>query len=127
MAAGGKKKGSKKEKDATRNRAGARRINEAAIDNVVGDEPPKSAAEESRRARGRARETINSDSGLSTLRDLNKAEKTKAQRLGRDPDFLYKRSGLLRPEYDQELGYKKGGKVRGCGVAQRGLTKGTMR
>ena len=24
-------------------------------------------------------------------------------------------------------GYAKGGKVRGCGVAQRGLTKGTIR
>jgi hypothetical protein len=24
------------------------------------------------------------------------------------------------------MGYKKGGKVRGCGVAQRGLTKGRM-
>ena len=24
-------------------------------------------------------------------------------------------------------GYKRGGKVRGCGIAQRGLTKGTMR
>jgi len=126
MAAGGKKKGSKKEKDATRNRARARRINEAAIDSVVGDEPPKSAAEESRRARGRSRETINSDSFLSNLRDLNKSEKARAARENRDPDFLYKPSKLLRPEYNQELGYKKGGKVRGCGVAQRGLTKGRM-
>ena len=33
-------------------------------------------------------------------------------------------SGKLKPGM---AGYKKGGKVRGCGVAQRGLTKGTMR
>ena len=24
------------------------------------------------------------------------------------------------------VGYKKGGKVRGCGIAQKGLTKGKM-
>ncbi len=33
-------------------------------------------------------------------------------------------SGKLKPGM---AGYKKGGKVRGCGIAQRGLTKGTMR
>jgi hypothetical protein len=32
-------------------------------------------------------------------------------------------SGKLKPGM---AGYKKGGKVRGCGVAQRGLTKGRM-
>ena len=126
MAAGGKKK-DRQTYTQMLNMAKARRANESMVDSVVGDEPPNSAAEESRRARGRSRETINSDSFLSTLRDLNKSEKARALRENRDPDFLYKPSKLLRPEYNQELGYKKGGKVRGCGIAQRGLTKGKMR
>jgi hypothetical protein len=125
MAAGGKKKDRQTYKQML-NMDKARRANESMVDSVVGDEPPKSAAEESRRARGRSRETINSDSFLSTLKDLNKSEKARALRENRDPDFLYNPSKLLRPEYNQELGYKKGGKVRGCGVAQRGLTKGRM-
>ena len=42
-------------------------------------------------------------------------------------------SKLDDPSFSVEMGgkkvegLKKGGKVRGCGVAQRGLTKGTMR
>jgi len=126
MAAGGKKKDRQTYKQML-NMDKARRANESMVDSVVGDEPPKSAAEENRRARGRARETINSDSFLSTLRDLNKSEKARALRENRDPDFLYKPRKLLGTEYNQELGYKKGGKVRGCGIAQRGLTKGKMR
>jgi len=126
MAAGGKKK-DRQTYTQMLNMEKARRANESMVDSVVGDEPPNSAAEESRRARGRARETINSDSFLSTLRDLNKSEKARALRENRDPDFLYKPRKLLGTEYNQELGYKKGGKVRGCGIAQRGLTKGKMR
>lgn len=126
MATGGKKK-DRQTYTQMLNMAKARRANESMVDSVVGDEPPKSAAEENRRARGRARETINSDSFLSTLRDLNKSEKARALRENRDPDFLYKPRKLLGTEYNQELGYKKGGKVRGCGIAQRGLTKGKMR
>ena len=126
MAAGGKKK-DRQTYTQMLNMEKARRANESMVDSVVGDEPPNSAAEESRRARGRSRETINSDSFLSTLRDLNKSEKARALRENRDPDFLYKPRKLLGREYNQELGYKKGGKVRGCGIAQRGLTKGKMR
>ena len=38
-----------------------------------------------------------------------------------DPNFSVEMGGK------KVEGLKKGGKVRGCGVAQRGLTKGTMR
>ena len=32
----------------------------------------------------------------------------------------------VQAKVNKVVGYKKGGKVRGCGIAQKGLTKGRM-
>jgi hypothetical protein len=56
----------------------------------------------------------------TAMRPLNMGKNSKAPKAA---DYLDKdkKEGVLRGSE-----YKKGGKVRGCGVAQRGLTKGRM-
>jgi hypothetical protein len=99
------KQENKKKKTARTKKEAAERAEELRLDSIVGDEPPKSEAEFQRRKR----------------------ERTQA-----DP-LWNPRSKTPRPVTRQDImgggeepTYKKGGKVRGCGVAQRGLTKGRM-
>ena len=99
------KQENKKKKTARTNKDAAERAEELRLDSIVGDEPPKSDAEFQRRKR----------------------ERTQA-----DP-LWNPRSKTRRPVTQQDImggkeveGLKKGGKIRGCGVAQRGLTKGRM-
>ena len=70
-----------------------------------------------RNARGLASEPLKKSSPQGPTNATSYTDKAEAART------RLIESGKLKPGM---AGYKKGGKVRGCGVAQRGLTKGRM-
>jgi hypothetical protein len=70
---------------------------------------------------------------LGTKAQNDKARKEMAEQDAKDPDTTQAKVNRMiekiKPEEKKKGGtvvYKKGGKVRGCGCAQKGLTKGRM-
>lgn len=61
---------------------------------------------------------LNGESGSSSGGSSMSEEELK-RRMQDGTAFQMKKGGAVK--------YKSGGKVRGCGIAQRGLTKGKMR
>jgi hypothetical protein len=73
------------------------------------------------------------DKVLGTKAQNDKARKEMAEQDAKDPDTTQAKVNRMidkiKPEEKNKGGtvvYKKGGKVRGCGCAQKGLTKGRM-
>lgn len=73
------------------------------------------------------------DKVLGTKAQNDKARKEMAEQDAKNPDTTQAKVNRMidkiKPEEKKSggsVGYKKGGKVRGCGCAQKGLTKGRM-
>jgi hypothetical protein len=73
------------------------------------------------------------DKVLGTKAQNDKARKEMAEQDAKNPDTTQAKVNRMidkiKPEEKKAggtVGYKKGGKVRGCGIAQKGLTKGRM-
>jgi hypothetical protein len=73
---------------------------------------------------------------MGTPEQNEKAKKEMAEQDAKSPDTTQARVNRMidkiKPEAPVKkkaggsVGYKSGGKVRGCGIAQKGLTKGRM-
>jgi hypothetical protein len=73
------------------------------------------------------------DNVMGTPEQNEKAKKEMAKQDAKNPDTTQAKVNRMidkiKPEEKKAggtVGYKKGGKVRGCGIAQKGLTKGRM-